>query len=102
MLALLATAALAQAPVDLEGTWGLRIAVVTANDVPIVGALKSTSRTWVRAVIRKQGEGWVQDHRVCASAVSGGVVKSRLTPEYTRSVPFKSYPVALSASQAIP
>lgn len=91
------TAAVAQpgSPADLEGVWALRISVVTANEVPVVGSLRSTSRTWVRAVIRREGDDWVQDHRVCASAVSGGVVKSRLPSAFTRSVPRKTYPVDL-------
>ncbi|MCB9679499.1 MAG: hypothetical protein H6737_30620 [Alphaproteobacteria bacterium] len=96
MILALAIAA-ASEPADLEGTWGLRIEVVTANDVPVVGSLQSTSHTWVQARIRRDGDGWVQEHRVCDSAVTGGLVKSRVPPAYTRAVPVKTYTVALAS-----
>jgi hypothetical protein len=89
-----ATAAPPEAP-DLEGTWALHMVVTTANDLPIVGALKSHSNTYVRTRLHRSADGWVQDHTVCGANVGGGLVRTRIPPSYTARVPTKTYPVQL-------
>lgn len=88
-----ATAALA-APGALPGTWALEIAVVTESRVPVLGALRSVSSTWVRAVVSDGAEGLVQDHTVCAVRIDAPVGRMEVPAAYVAAIPLRRYPVA--------
>ena len=89
--------ALAAEPPDLTGTWALEMAVVSAARVPVVGDVKSTSRTWILITVAPDGlGGLVQDHRVCAAEVKGGVVHTRLPARFIAAIPPKRYAVQLA------
>ena len=94
MLSLLLGLALAQTP-DLTGTWQLTYDIVTKNDVPVIGALKSTSRTLVLARITERDGTLAVTHDVCGSVIDGGVVKSQLPDAYLSHIPQKRYELAV-------
>jgi hypothetical protein len=81
----------AQEP-DLAGTWALQYAVVSKAKVPVVGTIRSTSRTFVKVVITPQGQQWTQRHQVCGALVTGGPVRTVVPPAYIRHVARKTYP----------
>ncbi|MCO4746206.1 MAG: hypothetical protein KC912_15520 [Proteobacteria bacterium] len=76
---------------DLGGTWALHYDIVTKSKIPVVGSLKATSRTSVLVHLSRDDSGWLQEHKVCGSALKGGFVKSRVPDTYTRSIPRKRY-----------
>lgn len=90
-----ATAALA-GPGALPGTWALEIAVVTESRVPVLGALRSTSRTWVRAVITDGPAGLVQDHVVCGVRIDAPVGRMEVPAAYVAAIPPRRYPVTVT------
>ncbi|MCK6505670.1 hypothetical protein L6R53_20115 [Myxococcota bacterium] len=98
LAAALAPLAIASTPPDLAGPWALEMAVVSAARVPVVGDVKSTSRTWILLEVGPDGAGGlVQDHRVCAAEVKGGLVHTRVPARFVAAIPPKRYPVRLLA-----
>lgn len=81
----------------LSGAWGLEIAAVSAARVPVLGDLKSTSRTWILLELRDAGGPAAgstldQRHRVCAAEVRGGLVRTRIPRAYVDAIVPKHYP----------
>lgn len=98
-LVLAAPVARADAP-DLTGTWGLEIDSVSATKVPVVGELKSTTRTFVLLELSRDQAAedqvvFEQQHRVCAAEAKGGLVKTRVPKGYVAAVALKNYPAVL-------
>lgn len=88
---------MAASPPSLLGAWALEMSVVSAARVPVVGDVKSTSRTWILIDARPQGEGVQLDHKVCAAEVRGGLVHTRVPARFVSAVATKHYPVTLRA-----
>lgn len=93
-LSLLPSAGASSLP-DISGPWALEIAAVNAAKVPVIGSVKSTSRTWILIDIMQDARGQVQDHRVCAAEVSGGLVKTRIPAGFVQAIAPKRYPIEL-------
>jgi hypothetical protein len=92
MLLLWSPPADAAAP-DLSGTWLITYDVVTANQAPVIGAIRSTTTATLLLELKRDGDGWIQEHRICSSNVSGGLVKTRVPEAYIEATGTKRYPV---------
>jgi len=72
---------------SLEGTWALEMRAVSASQVPVLGDVRSVTRTGVLVHLEPDGDGWVQHHRPCGSSIDGGAfVKTRIPDAYFEQV----------------
>lgn len=67
----------------LDGVWALEMRAVTASSVPVIGDVRSVTRTGVLVRLESTEEGWLQHHHPCGSSISGGgLVKTRIPDAY--------------------
>ncbi|TNE91563.1 MAG: hypothetical protein EP330_04990 [Deltaproteobacteria bacterium] len=98
---LLTASAVAAEPWDPSGTWVLEYRITTRADLPVVGFLKTNTTNVVLVQLQRDGDEWVQQHLLCSSTTSGGLVKSELPEPFLARIGPRHYPVRIDVSHEL-
>ena len=92
------------APVSgLAGTWELELVIASLTHVPVLGELRTRSRSVLRVEVTDTPTGPVAHQRVCSSEVMdrAGLARTILPPAFVRSIPDRTYALLLGADGTV-
>jgi hypothetical protein len=89
---LLAASARATALPPMEGPWGIELEVASITRVPVLRDVQSTMVAWALAEVTRDGEGYLQTHRVCDVEVTDTSRLSRtiIPRAYVEHMPYRT------------
>jgi hypothetical protein len=81
----------------LAGTWELDLVIASLTHVPVLGELRTRSRSLLRVEVTDTPTGPVAHQRVCTSEVldRAGLARTILPPAFVRSIPDRRYALTL-------
>jgi len=85
-------------PVDLSGTWYLRIRTATDAKIPIIGTTHIRSTTHLLSTIQNTPSGLKQTQQTCSvdNRPSRSITRTVLPEAFITHLPIKTYPVQLT------
>ena len=88
-------------PFDLAGTWALEVIVTSSSRAPIIGEVRSASRSRMLVKVTEQGGAWNQHQEVCTSSLEGGskLAKTVIPPAWVKAMRPQAYTVTLVATE---
>lgn len=86
-------------PFELAGTWALETVITSTSKAPLIGEVRSASRSRLLVTVTPNGAGWTQRQQVCTSVMEGGskLARTVLPAAWVSTMPARSYDVTLAA-----
>ncbi|MDP2310838.1 MAG: hypothetical protein Q8P18_32770 [Pseudomonadota bacterium] len=83
---------------DLAGTWALEVVVSSTSRAPILGEVRSASRSRLLVHVTPNGDVWTQRQELCTSSIDGGskLAKVILPRGWVKAMPPRTYTVTVT------
>lgn len=87
----------------LSGSWAQLIVNTSLSDVPVIGRVRSETRTWLRLDIEQQGDSARVTSRVCRIEITGSrAVRTEIPRAFVAALPVREHQLRIAASAGLP